>query len=362
MKILLVEPDYYTKYPPLPLLKMSTYFKEKGHEVEFVKGCNMFAKGDRIYITSLFTYEWKPVWNCVEFYKKSNPNAIIKLGGIYASLLPVHANNCGAEVHQGLIPMCEDLLPDYSLVPEWKESIIHASRGCVRKCDFCGVKTIEPKFSFRKTISQFVVPEHEKITFFDNNFLASPNWGYIVNELVGFNKPVDFNQGLDIRLLNEEKASALSKLEIDPVRFAFDSMEYKDQFIKGIELANKYELGKKHYIMCYMLYNFMDKPADLIERLKICGEFKVRVFLMKYAPIDLHEYEFIGEHWTEEKLKNVDRLHKIIQSMGTINPASYVYVKFPLPDYVKNLNVLWEFDAASTKTAAQRSLFDNNNE
>ena len=361
MKILLVQPDYYTKYPPLPLLKMSTWHKEHGNEIQLVYGCNMFVKGDVINITSLFTYEWKPVWECVDFYKRTNPNAKINLGGVYASLLPNHANKTGARIHQGLIPMCEEMLPDYSLVPEWKESIIHASRGCIRKCDFCGVKTIEPKFSYRKTISQFVIPKHEKITFFDNNFLASPAYDLIMQELVNFKKPVDFNQGLDIRLLNETKAKELSKIEIDPVRFAFDSIEYKDKFIKGIEIANKYELGKKHYIMCYMLYNFHDMPSDLIERLKICCDLNVRVYLMRYAPIDLHEYEYIDEHWTKEKLENVDRLNKIVQAMGTINPASYVYVKFPLLDYIKNLNILWEFDAASTNTAQQRSLFEKEN-
>lgn len=360
MKILLIEPEYYTKYPPLPLLKMATYFKEKGHEVELVKGCNMFAKGDRIYITSLFTYEWKPVWDCVDFYKKSNPKSIITIGGIYTSLLPEHASKAGCKIHQGLVNMLENYVPDYSLCPEWEESIVHSTRGCVRKCEFCGVKTIEPKFTHRNSIKAYVVKKHKKITFFDNNFLANPKWDLIIQELVDFKKPVDFNQGLDIRLLNEEKANFMSQLEIDPVRFAFDSMEYKDQFIKGIEIAQKYELGKKHYIMCYMLYNFHDTPQDLIERLRICCGLKVRVYLMRYAPIDLHEYEYVGEHWTKEKLENVDRLNKIVQAMGTINPASYVYVKFPLLDYVRNLNILWEFDAASTNTAAQRSLFNGN--
>ncbi len=361
MKILLVEPEYYTKYPPLPLMKMATWHKEHGNEVELIKGHNMFLKADTINITSLFTYEWEKVHQAVKFYKISNPNARINLGGVYASLMPKHAAESGARVHQGLVEQLEDCVPDYSFFPEWKESIVHASRGCVRKCEFCGVKDVEPKFTFRKTIKRFVVKEHEQVTFFDNNFLAIPTWADILQELIDIKKPVDFNQGLDIRLLKEEKAKMLARLEIKPVRFAFDSIDYKDDFIKGIELANKYELGKKHYIMCYMLYNFHDKPIDLVERLKICCDLGVRVYLMKYAPIYEPNYEFVGEHWTKESLKSVDRFWKIIQSMGTINPASYVYVKFPLYDYIKNLNLLWEFDAAATNTAAQRSLFETNN-
>jgi len=361
MKILLVQPEYYTKYPPLPLMKMSAWHKEHNNEVEFVQGNNMFAKGDVINITSLFTYEWKPVHDCVDFYLKSNSKAKINLGGIYASLMPEHAAKSGARIHKGLVDLLEDCIPDYGLFPDWEESIVHASRGCVRKCDFCGVKNVEPKFTYRKSIKNFVVKNHEQITFFDNNFLASPACNNILQELIELKKPIDFNQGLDIRLLKEEKAKMLSKLEIKPVRFAFDSIEYKDDFIKGIELANKYELGKKHYIMCYMLYNFKDKPIDLIERLKICCELNVRVYLMRYAPIFEPDYEYIGEHWTKKMLDGVDRFWKIIQTMGTVNPASYIYVKLPLYDYIKNLNILWEFEAASTNTAKQRSLFESNN-
>ena len=340
---------------------MATWHKQHGNEVEFIKGRNLFLKADVINITSLFTYEWEAVHRAIKFYKISNPNTKINLGGIYASLMPEHAAKSGARVFQGLVDQLENCIPDYSFFPEWKESIVHATRGCVRKCEFCGVKNVEPKFTFRKSIKEFVVKGHEQITFFDNNFLANPHWADIVQELIDFKKPVDFNQGLDVRLLKEEKAKMLSRLEIKPIRFAFDSIDYKDEFIKGIELANKYELGKKHYIMCYMLYNFKDKPIDLIERLKICCELNVRVYLMRYAPILEPNYEYIGEHWTKEKLANVDRLNKIVQAMGTINPASYVYVKFPLNDYIKNLNMLWEFDAASTGTANQRSLFDAKN-
>lgn len=151
-------------------------------------------------------------------------------------------------------------------------------------------------------------------------------------------------------------------MEIDPVRFAFDSMEYKDQFIKGIEIANKYDLGKKHYISCYVLYNFLDKPEDLFERLKICSELKVRVYLMKYAPVDSLDYTYIGKNWTESKLNAVDKFKKIVETMGTINPATYVYTKLPFLDYIKNINILWEFPSASTGTAVQRNLFDGNND
>jgi hypothetical protein len=98
MKILLVEPDYYTRYPPLGLLKLAAYHRDKGDEIKLVRGCVYpTLKPDRIYVTSLFTWTWKPVWQAVAFYKKMFPQSEVWLGGLYASLMPDHAKESGAD-------------------------------------------------------------------------------------------------------------------------------------------------------------------------------------------------------------------------------------------------------------------------
>ncbi len=88
MRVLLVEPNYYTQYPPLGLLKLSALFKQQGHEVRFVRGIVLVTgfKPDEVYVTSLFTWAWKPVWDVIAFYRQLFPKAVINLGGIYASL------------------------------------------------------------------------------------------------------------------------------------------------------------------------------------------------------------------------------------------------------------------------------------
>ena len=93
MNILLVEPNYYTQYPPLGLLKLSTLYKAQGHEVRFVRGLSLVTRfiPDEIKVTSLFTWAWKPVWEAVAFYRALFPNAKVSLGGVYASLTPEHA-------------------------------------------------------------------------------------------------------------------------------------------------------------------------------------------------------------------------------------------------------------------------------
>jgi hypothetical protein len=122
MKTLLVEPNYYTQYPPLGLLKLSTLYKQQGHEVQFIRGLKLVTKfvPEEIKITSLFTWAWKPVWEAVAFYRALFPKAKVSLGGIYASLTPEHARQSGAhEVFTGLVREAEDLMPGLLAVPEW---------------------------------------------------------------------------------------------------------------------------------------------------------------------------------------------------------------------------------------------------
>jgi len=168
MHVVLAEPDYYTKYPPLGLLKLASYYKKRGDTVEFIRGFSFaLKKPDRVYVTSLFTWAWKRVHDCVQYYKALYPDAEVWLGGLYASLMPEHAELSGADrVWIGLFDEAEDLLPDYSLIPGWRESIVFASRGCPRNCPFCAVPRLEGSVnSERRSIKDMIYPEHKKVVF-----------------------------------------------------------------------------------------------------------------------------------------------------------------------------------------------------
>ncbi|MBD3214359.1 MAG: hypothetical protein GF311_17240 [Candidatus Lokiarchaeota archaeon] len=102
-------------------------------------------KPNLVLITSLFTYWWQPVWKSVKKYKKLYPNAEIIVGGIYASILPEYCKKSGCdEVYVGLVREAENLIPTYDLIPDLKLCVIHASRGCIRRCKFCFVHKLEP--------------------------------------------------------------------------------------------------------------------------------------------------------------------------------------------------------------------------
>src|SRR5207302_556735 len=115
-----------------------------------------------------------PVWDSVRYYRHMYPRAEIRLGGVYASLLPDHARLSGAHlVWEGLLPEVDALMPDYSLVPSWTSSILFATRGCPRKCGFCSVPRLEgPPVVGSGSVRSLIAYQHKKAVFFDNNILG----------------------------------------------------------------------------------------------------------------------------------------------------------------------------------------------
>lgn len=118
------------------------------------------------------------------------------------------------------------------------------------------------------------------------------------------NRYVDFNQGLDARLITDGKMKLLSEIAIRPLRIAFDDWRLKDTYINAIKLAAKYKIKN---LSNYILYNFEDKPIELYYRIKIniklSDELGVKIysFPMKYHPIMDPKYfqnrEYVGTHW-----------------------------------------------------------------
>jgi len=332
--VLLVKPTgktYYSTYPPLGLLKLSTYEKKRGNTTELVYGTNYKStvEPDIIYITSLFTWAWEPVWEAIRYYSLKFPNADLWLGGLYASLMPEHAALSGIKpdhIFKGVHPKAELELPDYGLVPEWNKkeqaSIVFASRGCIRSCVFCGVPKIEGKLCFeRNSIKEQIWPGHKKIIFFDNNLLASKNRDSIFAEIYETDLAVDFNQGLDARLITERVAEQIARLKIDRfVRLAFDTTDVGPSIEKAIRLLkNKGIDGRR--ILVYILYNFIDTPQDFFERLKKVLKLGAVAYPMRFQPIySLKKNSYVSPLWTQDRLEAVATARRLWGSGGTFPP------------------------------------------
>jgi len=340
MEILLVEPEksreYYTKYPPLGLLKISAYHKLKGDTVYFAQGYNGYGLNPKkIYITSLFTYSWKPVHRAIRYYKEIYPKSEILVGGIYASLCPDHLRETFGDsihIHQGLLDEVEDILPDYSLIPNWKASLVYSSRGCIRKCKFCAVKTIEPNFYAKKSIKHLIYPGHKEIIFWDNNILASPYWKEIFQELIELNYKADFNQGLDARLITEEIAVWLKKLKIERIRLAYDTISVKDSLKKAIETLTMVGF-KARDIVVYCLFNNPydpnDTPENFLNRLIDLASWGVFGYPMRFEPLEPRDKgTFISPNWTRDRIEMIRNMRGFLGCQGKIPPHERVLNKF----------------------------------
>ena len=384
--ILIVEPGFKTKFPPLGLMKISAYHKKLGDNVKFVKGINKQVPYEnfwhRIYVATLFTYQWKITVETIKYYKelvKGDTSRII-VGGIMASLIPEELwKETGIVPLRGLLcesgalgddnkDIIDDMIPDYELFsnkdyvtyenildcglsdkPEQKYSLIddsyfgYLTRGCIRKCKFCGVRFIEPTFIEYRGIKPYIEKiknlygERCHLVLFDNNVLASKRFKEIINDLkdLGFEKGqrfeyknkagrtisrerhVDFNQGIDARLMSKSKVKSLSEIALSPVRIAFDHIKDKEIYSEKVRLVA--ENGIVNFSN-YVLYNYNDTPKELWQRLKLNIDLnkelglQIYSFPMKYIPLNAKTRSFIDEpNWNWQYIRGVQRILNVVK-------------------------------------------------
>lgn len=244
MRVLLTQID--GKLPNLALMRLSTYYKSLGADVHFTRVVRAPTKRkspphfDRVYASSLFKFSSKKI----ERLKMSYPDAII--GGT------------GAERQSRLI------IPevyDYSLYPEFEDSIGFSQRGCRLKCVFCMVPETEGPMKNNMTINEiWRGGKHPKrIVLLDNDFFGQEFWREKSNEIIDGKFKVNFTQGINIRLINDEQADYLSRMKYYNTKFssrrvytAFDNMRDKKIFLRGIQSMIRAKI-KPFHIMVYML-------------------------------------------------------------------------------------------------------------
>ena len=339
--ILLVEPAYNNPYPPLGLMKISTWHKRKGDEVHLIEDnphspiLDLFEKKERcykkfkdhydmIYITSLFTYHAKYVINSIKYYQNRFPDARIRVGGIMATLMPEYIKEkTSIKPHIGLLRGAENCPPDYSWYPNLSYSISFTTRGCPRNCPFCAVKKHEPEFIVKENWVEDIDITKKGIIFWDNNWLFSPNFEKDVKRLMKFRKlgitQIDFNQGLDCRLLDEYKIELLSKIKITPLRLAFDNCSEDGYIQNAIKLAQRYGFRD---IRVYVLYNFesdYDTPEYFFYRVNEINKLGALSYPMRYRPIDSINGQYISNKWDKRLLRALKLSLMFYYTKGMVN-------------------------------------------
>lgn len=351
-QFLLVEPIAKTPFPPLGLLKISSMLRKR------YTNCSVFSqigigipKGlyqlDKIYITSLFTWDLESVIKTIHFYQDRFPKAEIEVGGIAASLMPEYIKQkTGLDSHIGLMKEAEAYSPDYSMTfsRNLRASITFTSRGCPRHCDFCAVRKHEPLFTVRNDWEKDIYPSYSRIIFWDNNWLASPNFTDDCEKIKKLNKSIDFNQGLDARLYDERKAKSLAKINLDPIRFAYDDIKYESSVFKAIRLAKKYS---KKEIRVYVLYNFKDSPEDFYNRINFLNRENVLSFPMEYRQITNLKARFPGKNWNKALLRalKMSLLFYYHKGMITESRKSFISIYGKNPkEFIDKLYKIYEYD------------------
>ncbi len=404
--ILLIEPGYKNKYPPLGLMKIAQYHGPRGKRdrVRFVKGEDtpvVDTAWDRVYVTTLFSFEFTRIAKSIDFALEAANGHKDKVfvGGIAASLMHDRFLSeprwRGVRFIKGLLSEApsvslklddfseelysddfsgtpiEDLIPDYSILdqipykyPVRDAYFTYASRGCIRKCSFCGVPKLEGDQRDTESIGAVVrgvdalYGPKKDLTLMDNNVVASARFKEIIAEIrdLGFvpgakldrgrtavQRRVDFNQGVDARILCKDKMflRELSSICLKPLRIAFDHIGLKKPYEQSIRFAHEFGLTE---LSNYMLYNFHDSPTDLFERMRLNvslnEELGIRIwsFPMRFQPTDLPNRSHIGERWSRYQLRS---MQLILQATHGVVSGAPMFFKRAFGDsYLDFENIL----------------------
>ena len=175
------------------------------------------------------------------------------------------------------------------------------TRGCIRKCNFCIVPQIEGKF---RELDAW----EPKSIICDNNFLACSDSHF--NKVIDSLKPlqdVDFNQGLDARLLTKERAQRLIELNLRCLRLAWDTRSYEGAFMRAFQILR--DIGfPASKIWVYALVGFRDTPEDTFNRLETIASLGALPFPMRYQPLDTpRKNSFVDKGWRDAEIKKMTR-------------------------------------------------------
>ena len=362
MRILLVEPDYKSKFPPLGLLKIGAFHKNRGDDVVFVRGLIEPDYWDRVYITTLFSFHHDKIIKTILHYKAMlrDDGSRIYVGGGYATLCPQNIyDETGIYPQKGLLDKpnmlelgeenVDAIIPDYALLDQidydygLKNSYFgYATRGCVNKCPFCAVPQLEPVFNPYTGLKQYIETvkakfgERQHLVLMDNNVLASDELDRIIGDLIdlgfgrgaklkGRSRYVDFNQGLEAEQIAKSKAKAekLAQISLKPIRLAYDLTSETAVFDRAIQYLA--EEGFSDF-STYVLYNWKGSPADFYRRVEHCIELndklKIQIysFPMRYLPWTDKDRSHVGKHWNRKFISGLQKITNVTH--GCVMPKS----------------------------------------
>lgn len=296
MKIGLIDLDS-RRFPNIALMKLSAHHKSAGDVVEWYDP--MFAGHfDKVYVSKVFS--WSP-----DYPYPIDADEVVKGGSGYAITLEDGREVFRKEKDCDLPSEIEHIYPDYSLYPTLTEDTAFGflTRGCPRGCDFCIVAKKEgPKSIKVADLAEFWNGQ-KKIVLCDPNILACQQWADLLDQLAATKAEIDFNQGLDCRLLTEEKIEALNKLRIAEIHFAWDRYDERDKVLPKLEMYARLS-GKNpssHSAIVYTLCNYDTTLEQDLERIYTLRDMGYWPYVMIYDKKHAHpEYKRL-QRWVNNR-------------------------------------------------------------
>lgn len=258
----------------LPLMKISAYHKMLGDDVKLVD--NNLEIFDLLYVSRSFNLQDNSIKqiSIIPYADK-----VIFGGSGYA----IEIIN-GKEVYDkskdvNLIPEIENIYPDYSLYPEATKNLAvgFLSRGCPNNCGFCLISQKDGLCSHKVADLKQFWKNQRKIRLYDANILACKDRELLIKQLIDSKARIDFSQGLDARLVDDDIAKLLSYLKADIIHFAFDLIKNEERIVKGLKCFAKHFKLTDRYKRVYILTNYNTTPEEDYYRVK-------KVIELGYAP------------------------------------------------------------------------------
>ena len=255
-------------------MKISAWHKAQGDHVEWYEP--MFSGHmDKVYMSKVFSftpdYEY-----CVD------ADEIIKGGSGYCISLVDGREVFDKSKDIELPYEIEHIYPDYSLYGITNTAYGFLSRGCPRGCAFCHVEAKEGRASIKVANLNEFWNGQKNIVLCDPNILACKQWKDLLQQLIDSKAWVDINQGLDIRLMTEEKAEMLKQIKMKQLHFAWDRYQDKDAIIPKFKMFKEIYGGSEKNLIVYVLCNFDTTIEQDLERIYTLRELGYWAYVMLY--------------------------------------------------------------------------------
>ena len=230
-------------------MKLSAWHKAQGDHVRWYEPFDgLIEEYDKVYMSKVFSFTADYQY---PIYAKE-----INRGGTGYCIETVGGKEIfHKDQNKNLPNEIEHIYPDYSLYPEQTKDTAYGflTRGCPRGCSFCIVKDKEGLCSHKVAdLSEFWNGQ-KYIELLDPNILACKEWEDLLQQLIDSKATVNFNQGLDIRMMTDRKADMLSKIPIKAIHFAWDRFEDKDLIQPKFEIFRQKSKVNAHDLQVYTL-------------------------------------------------------------------------------------------------------------